>query len=153
MLRLAARRDRKLGEELLGKLTADKKEEATEAADRARSNMFETPEAITQRLNLARQLLDSDVERSIQFADPALMTVTRDGIDYLSYLREKNAVAADRRYAALLARARGDARTDANTISLLTSYLFTPHIFVQFSGGGRKHILQRPNDSGAGGRG
>lgn len=136
VLRLAARRDRKLGEELLGKLTAEKKEEATEAADRNRSNLFETPEAITQRLNLARQLLDSDVERSTQFADPALMTVTRDGIDYLSYLRDKDAVAADRRYAGLLARAAGDAKTDANTISLLASYLFTPHIFVQFSGGG-----------------
>lgn len=136
VLRLAARRDRKLGEELLAKLTAEKKEEATEAADKARSNLFETPEAITQRLNLARQLLESDVERSIQFADPALMTVTSDGVDYLSYLREKDAVAADRRFAALLARAGGDAKTDANTISLLTSYLFTPHIFVQFNGGG-----------------
>lgn len=136
VLRLAARRDRKLGEELLARLTAEKKEEAGEAADRARSNLFETPEAITQRLNLARQLLESDVERSIQFADPALMTVTRDGIDYLSYLREKDAVSADRRYAALLGRAAGDAKTDANTISLLTSYLFTPHIFVQFNGGG-----------------
>ncbi|HEX6186972.1 MAG TPA: hypothetical protein VFZ40_02735 [Pyrinomonadaceae bacterium] len=136
VLRLAARRDRKLGEELLARFTAEKKDEAAEAADRARSNLFETPEAITQRLNLARQLLDSDVERSIQFADPALMTVTRDGIDYLSYLREKDAVSADRRYAALLGRAAGDAKTDANTISLLTSYLFTPHIFVQFNGGG-----------------
>lgn len=136
VLRLAARRDRKLGEEMLSKLTAAKKEEATEAADKARSNVFETPEAITQRLNLARQLLDSDVERSIQFADPALMTVTRDGIDYLSYLREKDALSADRRYAALLGRAGGDAKTDANTISLLASYLFTPHIFVQFNGGG-----------------
>lgn len=136
VLRLASRRDRKLGEELLAKLTSAKKEEAKEAADKARSNAFETPEAITQRLNLARQLLDSDVERSVQFADPALMSVTRDSVDYLSYLRDKDAVAADHRYAALLARAVGDAKTDSNTISLLASYLFTPHIFVQFSGGG-----------------
>ena len=136
VLRLAARRDRKLGEELLSKLTADKKEEATEAADKARSNGFETPEAITQRLNLARQLLESDVERATQFADPALMMVTRDGVDFLSYLRDKDAVAADRRYAALLGLAVSDAKTDANTISLLASYLFTPHIFVQFNGGG-----------------
>jgi hypothetical protein len=136
VLRLVARRDRKLGEELLAKLTTDKQEEAKEATDRARSDMFDTPEAITQRLNLAQQLLDSDAERSMQFADPALMAVTRDAIDYLSYLRDKNAAAADSRYAALLARASGDARTDANTISLLSSYLFTPHIFVQFVGGG-----------------
>ena len=136
VLRLVARRDRKLGEELLAKLTTDKQEEAKEATDRARSDMFDTPDAITQRLNLARQLLESDVERSIQFADPALMAATRDGIDYLSYLRDKNAAAADSRFAALLARATSDAKTDANTISLLASYLFTPHIFVQFVGGG-----------------
>jgi hypothetical protein len=136
VLRLAARRDRKLGEELLAKLTADKKDEATETADRTRADMFDTPEAITQRLNLARQLLASDIERSIQFADPALLTITTDGVDYLSYLREKDALAADRRFAALLARAAGDAKTDSNTISLLASYLFTPHIFVQFTGGG-----------------
>ena len=135
VLRLAARRDRKLGEELLTKLTTDRKEEAKEAADRNRV-LPETPEAITQRLNLARQLLESDVERAIQFADPALMTLTREGIDFLSYLREKDAVSADRRYSALLARAAGDLQADANTISLLSSYLFTPHIFVTFSGGG-----------------
>lgn len=136
VLRLVARRDRKLGEEFLAKLTSDKKEEAKEAADRAKSNPFETPEAITQRLNLARQLLDADVARSIQFADPALMNITRDGVDYLSYLREKDAPAADARFAALLGRAAADTRSDANTISLLASYLFTPHVFVQFNGGG-----------------
>lgn len=136
VLRLAARRDRKLGEELLAKLTSDRQEEAKETADRNRSSLLDTPEAITQRLNLARQLLESDVERAIQFADPALMTLTREAIDFLSYLREKDAVAADRRYAALLGRAAGDLQADANTISLLSSYLFTPHVFVTFSGGG-----------------
>ena len=136
VLRLAARRDRKLGEELLAKLTSAKQEEAKETADRNRSNLFDTPEAITQRLNLARQLLESDVERAIQFADPALMTLTREAIDFLSYLREKDAVSADRRYSAFLARTAGDLQADANTISLLSSYLFTPHVFVTFSGSG-----------------
>lgn len=136
VLRLAARRDRKLGEELLAKLTSDKQEEARETADRNRSNLFDTPEAIGQRLNLARQLLESDVERAIQFADPALTTLTRDGIDFLSYLRAKDAVAADRRYSALLARTAGDLQADANTISLLSAYLFTPHVYVTFTGSG-----------------
>jgi hypothetical protein len=135
VLRLAARRDRKLGEELLAKLTVEKKEEARDAADRSR-DLFETPEAISQRLSLARQLLESDVERSMQFADPALTTITSNGIDYLSYLREKDAAAADQRYAALLARTANDPQSDANTVSLLSTYLFTPHIFVQFSGEG-----------------
>ena len=136
VLRLAARRDRKLGEELLAKLTSDKQEEAKETADRNRSNLFDTPEAIGQRLNLARQLLESDVERAIQFADPALTTLTRDGIDFLSYLRAKDAVAADRRYSAFLARTAGDLQADANTISLLSAYLFTPHTYVIFNGSG-----------------
>ena len=134
VLRLVARRDRKLGEELLAKLTVDKKEEA--AADKARGNLLDTPEAVTQRLNLARQLLESDVERALQFADPALMAISREAIDFLSYLRDKDAAAADRRYAAFLARAAADLQSDANTVSLLTSYLFTPHIFVNFNGSG-----------------
>jgi hypothetical protein len=134
VVRMAARRDRKLGEELLAKLTTAKQEEAKEATDRARSGFPETPEAITQRLTLARQLLEADVERAIQFADPALTNITKEGVDFLSYLRDKDVAAADRRYSALLARAVGDAQADANTVSLLASYLFTPHIFVQFSG-------------------
>ena len=137
VLRLAARRDRTLGEELLGKLKADKEREATETADKARSNQFDSPESLAQRLSLARQLLNTDdVERAIQFAAPALGSITRDGLDFLSYLREKDAAAADQRYAGMLARAASDLSSDANTVSLLSSYLFTPHIFVTFQGGG-----------------
>ncbi len=138
VLRLAARRDRALGEELLAKLKTEKEQASEAAADKARSNPLEnaTPEAIRQRLSLARQLLDTDVERSLQFADPALMTLSREGVDYLSFLREKDAASADRRYAAFLARAAGDLQSDANTVSTLASYLFTPHIFVTFNDSG-----------------
>ena len=136
VLRLAAKRDRALGEELLAKLKVDQQQQATEASDKNRSNLFDTPEAISQRLNLAGQLLDADVERSLQFADPALVTITREGLDYLTYLREKDAAAADRRYVSMLGRAAGSMQSDANTVSLLSSYLFTPHIFVTYNGGG-----------------
>jgi len=136
VLRMAARHDRALGEELLGKLKIERQQEVTDAADKSRPNLFDTPEALSQRLSLARQLLDTDVERALQFADPALATITRDGIDFLSYLREKDAVAADQRYAALLANAAGNMQSDANTVSLLSAYLFTPHTFVTFNGGG-----------------
>jgi hypothetical protein len=136
VLRLAAKRDRALGEELLAKLKVDQQQQATEASDKTRSNLFDTPEAVSQRLNLARQLLDTDVERSLQFADSALATITRDGLDYLTYLREKDPAAADRRYMAMLGRAAGSMQSDANTVSLLSSYLFTPHIFVTYNGGG-----------------
>ncbi len=136
VLRLAARRDRTLGEEFLAKLKADKEREATEAADKRRSNAFDSPEGMAQRLSLARQLLSVDeVERAMQFAAPALGSITRDAVDFLSYLREKNAAAADQRYASLLAGAAGDLSSDANTVSLLSSYLFTPHTFVTFEGG------------------
>lgn len=136
VLRLAARRDRALGEELLAKLKIEKAQEATEATDKAKGDPFDSPEGLTQRLGLARQLLATDVERALQFADPALVSITREGIDFLSSLREKDAAAADRRYAGMLAMAAGNLQSDANTVSLLSSYLFTPHIFVTFTGSG-----------------
>jgi hypothetical protein len=136
VLRLAARRDRALGEEFLAKLKIEKDREATEAADRSRSNPSDTPEGLSQRLSLARQLLATDVERALQFADPALGTITSEGIDFLSYLREKDAAPADRRYVAMLTNAANDLQSDANTVSALSSYLFTPHVFVNFNGGG-----------------
>ncbi len=136
VLRLAARRDRALGEELLAKLKVEKAQEATDAADKTRRDPFDSPEGLSQRLSLARQLLSSDVERALQFADPALGTITREGIDFLSFLREKNASAADQRYAALLAIAANNMQSDANTVSMLSSYLFTPHTFVTFGESG-----------------
>src|SRR5207245_4112797 len=108
-------------------------QEATEASDRTRRDPSATPEALKQRLGLARQLLDTDVERALQFADPVLGTISMDGLNFLSYLRDKDAAAADRRYAALLANAAGSLQSDANTVSLFASYLFTPHLFVMFS--------------------
>ena len=135
VLRLAAKRDRALGEEFLDKLTDTRAREATDAAASAPS-LNDTPAAIRQRLHLADQLLDTDVERALQFADPALATITMDGLDFLSSLRAKNPVAADQRYARLLANAETDVRSDANTISLLSSYLFTPHLFVSFGADG-----------------
>jgi hypothetical protein len=135
VLRLAAKHDRALGEELLGKLRIQQQQDATDTADRFR-NPLDAPEAAGQRLNLARQLLDTDVERALQFADPVLTNLTREAVDFLSYLRDKDAAAADLRYSALLARAAADLQSDANTVSLLSSYLFTPHIYVAFSNNG-----------------
>ncbi len=145
VLRLAARNDRGLGEELLEKLTEARKQEAAEAAAPQRTDPFETPAAQRQRLQLARQLLDSDVERAIQFADPALTTVTMEGLSFLSSLRDKNPAAADQRYARMLAVAESDIQSDANTVSLLSSYLFTPHLFVTFlpSGGQQSSQMNR----------
>ena len=135
VLRLAARRDRKLGEELLAKLNTEKQQEAADAADRLR-NFRSASEAASQRLNLARQLLDADVDRALQFADPALGNINQESLDFLSFLRDKNPAAADQRYASLLALADRDLQSDANTVSILSSYLFSPHTFVTFDNNG-----------------
>ncbi|HEX5706415.1 MAG TPA: hypothetical protein VFX96_03925 [Pyrinomonadaceae bacterium] len=145
VVRLAAKRDRALGEEFLTRLdeaakeTAERNEAALKDAERqqAATNAArerETPAAIRQRLGLARQLLeDGDVERAIQFADPALGATNMEAVDFLSRLRPHNATAADERYTALVARAASDPASDANTVSILSSYLFTPSFYITFS--------------------
>jgi hypothetical protein len=142
VLRLAAKRDRALGEELLDKLKEARKQEATDVSSSAPTNPLDASAAIKKRLRLAGQLLESDVERSLQFADPALGTVTMEGVDFLSFLRDKNPVAADQRYARLLAIAEADLKSDANTVSLLASYLFTPHLTVTFGPEGGQNASQ-----------
>jgi len=141
VLRLAAKRDRALGEELLDKLKEAKKQEADNSTP-APSGVGETPAATRQRLQLANQLLDTDIERALQFADPVLGTVTMDGLSFLSFLRDKNPVAADQRYGRMLANAEADLQSDANTVSLLSSYLFTPQLFVTFQRDGGQNSSQ-----------
>jgi hypothetical protein len=142
VLRLAARRDRALGEELLEKLKDARAREATDTTPLTPLDSVQTPAATRQRLRLATQLLDTDVERALQFAEPVLGTVTTDGLDFLAYLREKNPAAADQRYARLLAVADADLNSDANTISLLSAYLFTPHLFITFGPEGGQQASQ-----------
>jgi hypothetical protein len=142
VLRLAAKRDRTLGEELLDKLKEARKQEATDATSPARTDPFDAPASLKQRLRLANQLLETDVERALQFAEPALGTVTIEGLNFLSFLRDKNPAAADQRYSRMLAIAETNLQTDANTISLLSSYLFTPHVFVTFEPDGGQQTSQ-----------
>jgi hypothetical protein len=96
-------------------------------------------------LQLARRLVeDGEVERAIEFATPALNAVNTDTIFFLSALREKNAQVADSAYTALLARAARDPNSDANTVSGLSSYLFTPFLYVTFEhDGGANQSRQR----------
>jgi hypothetical protein len=155
VLRLAAKRDRALGEEFLTKLDEARKRELESAAtsnerptdaapatsnrgdkqpEQPRPDPMETPPAVAKRLRLAIQLLqDGDVERATQFADPALGAVTPPGLEFLTRLRAKNPPAADERYAAMVAGAARNPASDANTVSLLSSYLFTPMLYMTFS--------------------
>lgn len=142
VLRLTAERDRLLAEEFLQKLKPGQQDAGAEASAgggaAAGSNLWELPEAAEKRLSLAEHLLRAgDTERALQFADPVLLAgVTISTMDFLTLLRGKNPAAADERYAALLAGAGGGAAADANTISLLSSYIFTPNTYVIFNSGG-----------------
>jgi hypothetical protein len=158
VLRLASKRDRALGEEFLAKLDEARKRDAENAATSnerppdaepgpgQRPSPFYTPPAAEKRLRLAIQLVqDGDVERALQFADPALGAVSMPALEFLARLRQKNAQAADERYAALVGRAALDPASDANTASLLASYIFSPTLFMTFGpeGGASSSVWAR----------
>ena len=144
VLRLVAKRDRKLGEEFLKALDeAAEKARSEAAADQRRNSGFQV--GGSQRLQLARRLVeDGEVERALEFARPALESVNIDSIFFLSALREKNAQLADAAYTNLLARAARDPNSDANTVSGLSSYLLTPFLYITFErDGGANQNRQR----------
>ena len=144
VLRLVAKRDRKLGEEFLKALDEATEKTRAEAAANQRRNSG-TRLGASQRLQLARRLVeDGEVQRAIEFATPALDSVNVDSIFFLSALREKDAQLADAAYTSLLARAARDPNSDANTVSGLSSYLFTPFLYVSFEpNGGANQSRQR----------
>ncbi|MGI8734675.1 MAG: hypothetical protein ACR2LM_15385 [Pyrinomonadaceae bacterium] len=150
VMRLVAKRDRALAEEFLNQLTDDT---AREAGSPASGNLNpatpqtadpeDPPLALVQRLQLAMQLLeDGDLGRALQFADPALERVTTRGVFFLSYLREKDMAAADQRFAVMLARTVADPSSDAVGVSVLSSYVFTPFLYIIVRGNGQNHSSQ-----------
>jgi histone H3/H4 len=153
---LAARRDKELGEEFLAKLDEARKDEAGATSNtpqtpvqtnEQRINPDNPPPSMMQRLNLAQQLLDEgNVERALQFADPALYPINTFGMNVLNTLREKNRAAADERFMSLVARAGADPLSDANSISLLSSYAFTPFLYVTVRPDGNSHTRQWHGD-------
>jgi hypothetical protein len=138
VLRLASQRSRELGEELLGRLHDAKEQESASAATPAINDPTEPPYAVERRLELARQLLEAgEVERAGQFAAPALNYTTSQGIIFLVALRQRQPELADRLYMTLLNRAATDPAADATTVSLLSSYVFTPSLLVTATRNGR----------------
>ena len=143
VLRLAARHDRVLGEEFLEKLRVQKLEAATSATTTPNPNRLS--DEMSQRLSVALELLrNGEMERAIQFAEPVLAVVTMESMNFLSDLREKNAAVADTRYAALLANSTNNPQADANTVSLLASYIFTPHLYMIFGSNGTSSSQSAP---------
>lgn len=137
VMSLAARRDRALSEEFFAKLTKETERETEDAKSGRSRDSWSTSDAVSKRLQVARKLLeDGQVERAMEFAAPALDQVSVYSIGFLSALRAKNSEAADQKFALLLARAQFDPSSDANTVSGLSSYAFTPGFYVTFNADG-----------------
>ena len=124
VLQLAARRDFKLGEEFLARMTKVSADTTSDATPRSAAELNE-------RLALAGDFgAENNIERALQFADPALTVVSERSINFLVNLRDKNSSAADQRFMSLLLNADRNPDSDANTVSLLGSYVFTPTVYV-----------------------
>lgn len=137
VLSLASRRDRKLGEQFLAKLKSETEREAGDAKNNKSRDVYSGSEGASRRLQVASKLLSAgQVEQAREFAAPALTEVNSRSINFLSELRLKDPVAADQIFAALLAASEFDPVADANTISGLSSYAFTPGFYVVFWSGG-----------------
>ncbi|HKG59484.1 MAG TPA: hypothetical protein VKB05_06850 [Pyrinomonadaceae bacterium] len=131
VLRLVAPHDRMLSEEFLEKL---KESQSETKSEKPSTGLWDVPDAVRQRLNLAENLLRTgNIERALQLAEPALGNVTGATLDFLTLLRERDAAAADQRYAAMLVSTSNNMLADANTVSLLSSYIFTPNTYVIFN--------------------
>jgi len=137
VMSLASRRDRALGEQFLAKLKFENTREAGDAKNTLSSrDVFSAPEASQKRLLVANKLLAAgEVKAAMQFAAPALTQVNAQSIGFLSELRVKDAATADKIFAELLARTEADPMADANTISGLSSYAFTPGFYIVFMDG------------------
>ncbi|HYW70006.1 MAG TPA: hypothetical protein VE961_03160 [Pyrinomonadaceae bacterium] len=137
VIRLAARRDGALGEEFMTSMKEDMRREngGVQVSTQGTLGIFDP--LIRQRLDAARNMLEAgEVERAVQFFDPVIGMVGQETVDFLSSVRERNAAVADERYAAMLAGATTSQLSDANTVSLLASYLFTPHTYIGYSADG-----------------
>ncbi|HKO96381.1 MAG TPA: hypothetical protein VJU86_05295 [Pyrinomonadaceae bacterium] len=129
ILKLAAARDQTLGDEFLKKLAAARTKPGEPSDSRAISDS-----EIRERLRLANEFLESgNVPRAIQVSTPAFARVTRSAVSFLIDLRSHNDSVADQRFIQLLNRASLDPSSDANTVSLLTRYAFTPWIDLTVS--------------------
>lgn len=134
----ASRRDRSLREQFLTKLKSETVRDSSDAKNTSLSHdVFSGSEANLKRLLVARNLLAAgEVAAAKEVAAPALTEVTARSINFLSELRVKDPATADKIFSELLARTELDSMADANTISGLSSYAFTPGFYIVFSSAG-----------------
>ncbi len=136
VLSVMAKRDRALSEEYFAKLKTESDSSKEKSAPLPKDDWF-VPEAVSKRIQVASALLkEGQTDKALEFAAPVLTSVNMHTINFLSELRTKNANAADRVFATLLGRAEADPASDANTVSGLSSYVFTPGMYITFDGDG-----------------
>jgi hypothetical protein len=133
VLSLASLRDRKLGEQFLAKLKSETERDAGDPKNNKSHDVYSGSQAASRRLQVASKLLsEGQIDQAREFAAPALDEVSSRSINFLSELRLKDPTSADQIFNALLAEAEADPASDANTISGLSSYAFTPGLYVVF---------------------
>jgi len=133
VMNIASRRDRALGNEFLAKLS----EQVTAQTSRPVNDSWTTSDEMSKRLSFAHRLLnDNQAEKAFEFAAPALNSVNEASVNFLSRLRLLNPALADKQFMRLLARAELDPTADANTVSGLSSYAFTPGMYLTFGADG-----------------
>jgi len=133
VLNIASRRDSALGNEFLAKLN----EQVTAQTARPVNDSWTTSNEMSKRLSFAHRLLnDNQADKALEFAAPALNSVNEASISFLSRLRLLNPALADKQFMRLLARAELDPTSDANTVSGLSSYAFTPGMYLTFAADG-----------------
>ncbi len=143
VLRIVVARDRTLAEELLEKL---KESQADNKSENTSPSLWDLPDALQQRLSLAEDMLGGgNIEGALQLADPVLGHVTISTLNFLTQLRRKNPTAADQRYSAMLASTGNNMTSDANTVSLLSSYIFTPGSYFIYNSEGGASYSGQPN--------
>ena len=141
VLRQVSRHDRALAETFLAKMEEENKRDADDNKTQTFDSV-EPPAAISQRLQVARQLLESgELEKALAFAEPSLTRVTSPGIIFLVLLRQKSTPRADQIFSVLLDRTAIDPLSDATSVSLLSSYVFTPSVLVTST---RDGLLMNP---------
>lgn len=135
VLLLTQLRDPALAEEFLAKLDKERRG-ANDNATGPRPQVCpgpteQPPAAYSQRMASATQVLATgEAERAMQLAAPALNCVTMQSLYFLTTLRAKNAKAADQAFASMLMNAESDPSSDANTVSLMSSYVLKPLLFI-----------------------
>jgi hypothetical protein len=144
VLSLASRREKTLGEQFLAKLKTETEREtgATKNTGGSR-NSWSGSETAAKRFQIATKLLsDGQVDLALEFAASGLMEVNASSIAFLSELRAKEPARADPIFASLLGRTDLDPAADANTVSGLSSYAFTPGFYVVFWADGHSTWIQ-----------